>query len=236
MKRLGFAVVVFALLMVGGPALAAPSGIFTADFADGQRRVDPIVSPGGQSAHEHCFYGVRGITHTETSASLRLRPSTWVVQSNHSAFWIPCVYEDGRLMTPATSKHILAYYQPVSGTEQVPPENTAGVSTEMGYRCGTGGGTVTDLPPGSCPAGTPIVVSGFMRGDRDRGSNAKPYFKPAWYWRAGGFPRAQAVIALLWFGLGERRRDTARRVLREGRGVGQVASQRARRARERAQA
>ena len=169
----GFLLVFFFGCVAGtlllGISYAAPAAIFTASFADGPRRVDPIVSPGGQSAHEHCFYGVRGVTNTETSASLRAKPSTWVEQDNHSAFWIPCVYEDGRLLTPATSKHLLAYYQSVSGTERVPPENTAGVSHEMGYRCGTGGGTITNLPPASCPAGTPIVVSGFMRGARDLG-------------------------------------------------------------------
>lgn len=69
---------------------------------------------------------------------------------------------------------------------------------------------------------------------RTGGANAAPHFKPAWYWRTSGFPKTQAVVAMLWFGLGERRRATARRVLTEGRGVGQVASQRVRRTRERA--
>jgi Domain of unknown function (DUF1996). len=158
---------IVALVVAANPAWAAPAGIFTSSFADGPRRVDPIVSPGEQSDHEHCFYGVRGVTNTETSASLRMKPSTWAVGDvDHSVFWIPCVYEDGRLLPPATRYHFIAYYQSVAGTEQVPPENTAGVSTEMGYRCDIGGGVVTDLPPTTC-SGTTLVLSGMMRGERD---------------------------------------------------------------------
>jgi hypothetical protein len=152
-------------------ALAAPAAILTAGHDGGEcRRVDPIVSPGGVSAHGHSFYGVRGVTpDTRTSASLRALPSTWVRASNHSAFWIPCIYETvngvTRQLTPA-SVPILAYYQLRSDTV-VPPENTAGVSHEMGFRCTTGGGTVHDLPQ-PC-TGTDFVVSGFMRGARDLG-------------------------------------------------------------------
>lgn len=177
MKRLVVFAVLAAFLMLTGIAYAAPAAILTSNFADGPRRVDPIVTPGGESAHEHNFYGVRGITpDTRTSASLRALPSTWARLSNHSAFWVPALYEDGRMMTPATTKHFLAYYQLKSTTRQAPPEDTAGVSHEMGYRCGTGGGTVTDLPPATCPAGTPIVMSGFMRGVRDLGLSGPTVF------------------------------------------------------------
>ena len=178
MRKLVLLTMVTAVLLATAlPAHAAPAAILTANFADGPRRVDPIVTPGGESAHEHNFYGVRGITpDTRTSASLRALPSTWVRASNHSAFWVPPLYEDGRALTPATSKHILAYYQFTSNTRLAPPEDTAGVSHEMGYRCGTGGGAITDLPPSSCPAGTPIVMSGFMRGVRDLGLGGSQVF------------------------------------------------------------
>lgn len=169
-KRLILSLVVLAsaTLFPMPSALAAPAAIFTSDFAGGPRRVDPIVSPGTESAHEHCFYGVEGVTSVETSASLREKPSTWVEQDNHSAFWIPCVYQNGKLLEPATRFHALLYYQPVRGEEQVPPENTAGVTHETGYRCGTGGGTITKLPPTTCDKGV-LVVSGFFRGERDLG-------------------------------------------------------------------
>jgi hypothetical protein len=162
------------------PALAAPAAILTANH-DGLacRRVDPIVTPGGESAHGHSFYGVRGVTaDTRTSASLRALPSTWVRASNHSAFWVPCVYEtrDGvtRLLTPLGTKHILAYYQLRSTTKAPPPEDTAGVSHEMGYRCTIGGGSVSDTPPAWTD--NEFVLGGFMRGERDLGLSGNTVF------------------------------------------------------------
>ena len=149
-------------------ALAAPAAIFTARPTGQRAFVDPVVAPGMRSSHEHCFYGAVGVDMTETSASLRAKPTTWVEQSNHSGFWIPCIYEDGRLLPVKSTKPLLFYYQPVAGTEMVPPENTKGVTQEVGYRCGFGGGTVTNLPPVTCDSGDLSVV-GFFRAPRDLG-------------------------------------------------------------------
>jgi hypothetical protein len=171
MKRLVRAVLV-AVFMVGMalPALAAPAAIFTNRVTGQRAYVDPIVSPGQQSSHEHCFYGAGPTVtpDTDTSAEFRALPTTWVETDNRTGVWIPCLYEDGQPVPPATTKHGLFYYQPVSGTEQVPPENTAGVTHEVGYRCGFGGGTITNLPPSSCSSGE-FVISGFFRASRDFG-------------------------------------------------------------------
>lgn len=150
------------------PALAAPAAIFTASSTGQRGFIDPIVSPGARSAHEHCFYGAVGVETVETSASLRTKPTTWVEQDNHTAIWIPCVYEDGRLLQPYSAKHILAYYKPVSGTECVPPDNTAGVSREYGYRGQIGGGSFSALPPATSNDGS-LVITLFFRGARDLG-------------------------------------------------------------------
>src|SRR4029077_3456873 len=109
MKRLLVPLLALLALAMSAPsAEAAPAAIFTAS-ATGQRgHIDPIVAPGMVSAHEHCFYGVVGVDTVETSADLRTKPTTWVEPGNNSGIWIPCVYEDGRLVQPATSKHILA--------------------------------------------------------------------------------------------------------------------------------
>src|SRR5438132_5381702 len=134
MKRLAILLAVLSLSIYLAPnASAAPAAIFTASSTGQRGHIDPIVSPGAPSAHEHCFYGAVGVDTTETSADLRTKPSTWVETGNHTAIWIPCVYEDGVLLQPLTSKHILAYYQPVSCTEQEPPDDTAGVTHEYGY-------------------------------------------------------------------------------------------------------
>ena len=166
-------IVVFTALM----AVAAPAGIVTGAHDGGPcRRVDPIVTLGGVSGHEHTFYGVRGVTSTtRSSASLRELTSTWNRASNHSAFWTTCVYDHGVLMTPYSSKPVLAYYQFTSNTRLAPPEDTAGVSFEMGYRCDIGGGTVFDLPPASC-SGNTLVLVGHMRGVRDLGLSGPTVF------------------------------------------------------------
>lgn len=37
--------------------------------------------------------------------------------------------------------------------------------------------------------------------------------KPSWVWRVGGLVKVQAVVAMLWFGLGARRRQRAKEIL-----------------------
>ena len=167
-KRLGLACLVLAWLAVASPALAAPAAIFTARSTGQRDFVDPIVSPGQRSAHEHCFYGAVGVETVETSASLRAKPTTWANQNNHTAIWIPCVYEDGRLLGPYSAKHLLAYYKSIPGTECVPPEDTKGVTHEYGYRGQTGGGAFGPLPPASTSQGV-LVVDLIFRGARDLG-------------------------------------------------------------------
>ena len=51
------------------------------------------------------------------------------------------------------------------------------------------------------------VGFGSVRADKDRGH------KPTWTWKATGFPSVQALVALLWPWLGQRRRARAKEVL-----------------------
>ena len=166
-----------AAVTMAGPlaleAVAAPAGILTTGATTQPcTAVDPIVSPGQPSGHPHKFYGAGSAqqpvtANTVTSDGFRSLPSTWTRSSNHTGFWIPCLYLNGQLV-PVSSIPGLFYYQPVSGTEQLPPDNTAGVTQEVGWRCGFGGGTITNLPPASCPSGE-LVISGFFRASRDFG-------------------------------------------------------------------
>lgn len=41
----------------------------------------------------------------------------------------------------------------------------------------------------------------------------KDGYKDQWLWRVGSFEHSQAVIAMLWFGLGERRKAKAKELL-----------------------
>jgi hypothetical protein len=183
MKRIVAALLAAVFVIVTpGVANAAPAAIFTASSTGQRGHVDPIVAPGARSAHEHCFYGAVGVETVETSADLRSKPTTWVEQANHTGIWIPCIYEDGNLVQPATSKHLLAYYKPVSCVEQVPPENTAGVTHEYGYRNTIGGGAFSPTPPASSSSGY-LVVTLFWRAARDLPG-------------AGCFPTVQAYIRL----------------------------------------
>lgn len=163
-------------------ALAAPSAIFTGHFTGQRAFNDPFVSPGVMSAHEHCFYGVNPVNRTETEATLKdsFHTSTWAVGDNRTAIWIPCVYEDGVLLNPyvgGQQRDILAYYQPVSGTECLPPENGAtGVTREVDWRGELNSGTITDLPPTRSVDGS-LVMIGFFRGGRDLGLSCFPTVK-----------------------------------------------------------
>ena len=48
---------------------------------------------------------------------------------------------------------------------------------------------------------------------RERKAKASPRHRTQWEWRVLGHQKAQFVIALLWFGLGQRRRARAKEVL-----------------------
>jgi hypothetical protein len=55
---------------------------------------------------------------------------------------------------------------------------------------------------------------------RPRRAKLAIHHKTQWEWRVLGFEKSQAVIALLWFGLGERRRARAREILTWGNAPG----------------
>lgn len=175
-------IALFILLSIATAAYAAPSAIFTGDeTGEAPRHVDPIVSPGARSAHEHCFYGATGVEPVETSASLRTKATTWDVKANHTGVWIPCVYEDGRLLRQFSQHGILAYYKPISGTECVPPDDMGGVTREGGYRGQIGGGSFSSTPPANSSDGA-LVITLIFRGARDFG--------------VGCFPTVQVYIRL----------------------------------------
>lgn len=75
----------------------------------GSAMVDPIVTPGGPSAHLHDFFGAKGVTSTTTTyAQLLALPTTCNDPGDHAGYWVPSVYVNGvkRAMTTST-----AYYR-----------------------------------------------------------------------------------------------------------------------------
>jgi len=53
--------------------------------------IDPIVAPGVTSAHQHTFFGARGVTSTSTAASLQVSTAgtTCVLAQDGAAYWVP---------------------------------------------------------------------------------------------------------------------------------------------------
>ncbi|MFK8025100.1 MAG: DUF1996 domain-containing protein [Ilumatobacter sp.] len=77
----------------------------------GFQQVDPIVSPGQPSHHEHEFFGNPNITSTSTTQSLADTPMRDIECSDvndKSAYWSPAVYQDGKR---AAATDFKAYYK-----------------------------------------------------------------------------------------------------------------------------
>lgn len=169
-------------------AAAAPGAIFSCQATGQVANIDPIVSPGvSPSAHPHQFYGGGPVDPTETSASLRTKVTSCVVQTNHSAFWMPTVEEDGVRLIPGTTssgggKQALVYYRckhsaSVCATIKAFPEdfgvvqgnanatsaaaNPAFAGGLGGWRCGTGGGAFSSVPPATCNSGVLVASVTF---------------------------------------------------------------------------
>jgi len=172
------------------PASGGPGGAIFSCQATGQvANVDPIVFPGQVAEHTHQFYGASPVHMTETSAELRTHATTCVETDNRSAFWMPTVEEDGMRLLPGTTasgggKHALVYYRcrhsaSVCANMQPFPENFGQVSGNRhamsaaenpalrdglsGWRCGTGGGAFSPMPPTTCSSG--VLVAGVTFGN-----------------------------------------------------------------------
>jgi hypothetical protein len=74
------------------------------------RQVDPIVSFGRRSAHLHAFFGNTGVTAASTYTSLRRAGTNCNNKADKAAYWIPALYQNGRLR-PAVAGHF--YYRGV---------------------------------------------------------------------------------------------------------------------------
>ncbi|GIG01180.1 DUF1996 domain-containing protein [Catellatospora citrea] len=69
---------------------------------------DPIVFPGLPGAsHNHTFWGNKSTTSATTPASLRTAATTCSPKLDRSAYWIPTLYQNGRVIDP---DEITVYY------------------------------------------------------------------------------------------------------------------------------
>lgn len=73
---------------------------------------DPIVSPGRPgAAHMHDFAGATTTDAFSTPRSLRRSPTTCDRRADHSAYWVPTLYRNGRPVRASALPGIRVYYR-----------------------------------------------------------------------------------------------------------------------------
>jgi hypothetical protein len=99
-------------LLGATPSTAGADGIFLADCRLSHRASDdPIVFPRMPGAsHLHDFFGNRSTKATSTTRSLLRSSTTCTPSQDRSAYWVPSLYRDGRLVRPTRFQ---AYYRDV---------------------------------------------------------------------------------------------------------------------------
>lgn len=131
---------------------------------------DPIVFPDQPGAsHLHEFFGSRDTDAFSTPDSMRAEDTTCVVTGDTAAYWVPALYDDGRLITPAglSAYHVPAGKDP-STIQPFPADLQviAGPATDEGnpvrWVCRDAG---TRTPPSTevpdCEGGTMVQIIHF---------------------------------------------------------------------------
>jgi hypothetical protein len=174
MRRSRSALRILAAAAIVAAAVVAPStaragvpmsegNLLTTCALDHTGSDDPIKFPGvtGGSAHEHDFFGVKGIDAFTTTGSLFHHPHTCTFAADSVAVWVPSmVWADG---TEHSARRIDIYYRkPVNTRAGVRPipvgfrtivgdsTNTTKPSAAL-WACGTGPFRST-IPPVTCTA------------------------------------------------------------------------------------
>ena len=191
MKRLS-ALLVLVAAMVAGPlpsAQAVSGGQFS--LACSYHHMlpdDPIVFPGKAGmSHSHDFAGAHSTRASSTNASLLGGKTTCSRGADHSAYWVPTVYQDG---VPVHAREFRAYYRG-SGFDgrKVRP-------FPKGLRIIAGNSKVTDAGPYQ-----PVSIASWactINGGGAQGDEVEVASVPA---GCGGLPlRARIVFPQCWNG------------------------------------
>jgi hypothetical protein len=128
-----------------------------------QAQVDPIVSPGGTSAHMHDFFANTTTDANSTYATLRAGGTTCSRPADAAAYWIPTVYWTAKgKTTTLQATQGLFYYRLGDKDPDVdvrPHPEGLKVVTDHGsgvnWRCV--GGTWSTSPPAQCK-NSPLVL------------------------------------------------------------------------------
>jgi hypothetical protein len=148
MKRLA----IFAAMIMVGTTLFTPSaqaggqGFFVHCKVSHHRQVDPIVSPGRISAHQHEFFGNTTTGPDSTLQSMLEGSTTCSAVGDTAAYWVPTLLNPKGQVVRASIAN--AYYRPAGAEVVVPfPQDLRIVAYRHSWHCGTGPGSPT---PPSC--------------------------------------------------------------------------------------
>jgi hypothetical protein len=97
-----------ALILVGVLAFPAGARFQVRCFSSHVATVDPIVSPGGPSAHEHEFFGNRSTNAFSTYETMVAAGTNCSTPDDTAAYWTPTVYKGDRIIR---AKSLLIYYR-----------------------------------------------------------------------------------------------------------------------------
>lgn len=152
------------------PAQAVSQGMFKV-ICDLSHRAkdDPIVFPRQPGkAHLHDFFGNRSTDAYSTLPSLRSSGTTCANPGDKAAYWVPALYQDGKLVTPkeaqvyyrASNSDIVKIRPFPSGLKMVAGDPTAMKPQPLGvaaWNCGTVA-RFQDTSPPTCRSGENLRV------------------------------------------------------------------------------
>lgn len=141
MKRLGMALVLLLVSssIVGQPAHAGSGrgGFFTHCTIAHFGQMDPIVSPGKMSAHEHEFFGNTTTDGDSTLASMLVGGTTCSATGDTAGYWVPALIDPrGHIVRNAVAS---MYYRTAGAAHVVPfPQDLMMMSERSSWHCGVG--------------------------------------------------------------------------------------------------
>jgi hypothetical protein len=150
MKRLAM----FAAMVVVGSALVAPGadagssrgGFFSHCHVSHFLQMDPIMSPGKMSAHEHEFFGNTTTDGDSTLKSMLAGSTTCSAAGDTAGYWVPALVSPrGDIVKGAIA---IVYYRPAGDVHVTPfPQDLRMISYRSSWHCGVGPAMAR---PGAC--------------------------------------------------------------------------------------
>jgi hypothetical protein len=98
------------LLLLPTPVLAVGGGVISVKCGPSHvAQVDPIVSPGAVSAHEHEFFANRSVNADSTTETMLTAGTTCPLSADTAGYWAPTLQNPSKVRVFAA--HMFAYYR-----------------------------------------------------------------------------------------------------------------------------